>query len=44
MAEHEPGSMDITTHEKVFEGFIRFVTWGIGISVAVLIFMALVNA
>ena len=44
MAEHKPGSMEIKTHEKTFEGFIRFVMWGIGISVAVLIFLALVTA
>lgn len=44
MAEHKHGSMNIKTHEKTFEGFIRMVTWGAGISIAILIFMALVNA
>jgi hypothetical protein len=44
MAEHKHGSMDIKTHEKTFEGFIRMVTWGAGISIAVLIFLALANA
>ncbi len=24
MSEHEPGTMDIRDHEKVFEGFIKF--------------------
>jgi Ni,Fe-hydrogenase I cytochrome b subunit len=43
MAEHKHGSMDIKVQEKTFEGFIRMVTWGAGISIAVLIFMALAN-
>ncbi|TVS02792.1 MAG: aa3-type cytochrome c oxidase subunit IV [Rhodobacteraceae bacterium] len=44
MAEYEHGKMDITEQEKTFAGFIRFVIWGIAISIAVLIFLALVNA
>ncbi len=44
MAEYEHGKMDITEQEKTFGGFIRFVIWGIAISIAVLIFLALVNA
>ena len=44
MAEHKHGSMDTKVQEKTFEGFIRMVTWGAGISVAVLIFMALANS
>lgn len=44
MAEHKNGSMDVTEHEKTFAGFIRFVTWGIIISLAVLVFLALANA
>jgi hypothetical protein len=43
MAEHKHGSMDIKVQEKTFEGFIRMVTWGAGISIGVLIFMALAN-
>jgi Bacterial aa3 type cytochrome c oxidase subunit IV len=42
--EHKPGSMDIRTQEKTFAGFVRMVTWGIGISIGLLIFAALVNA
>jgi Ni,Fe-hydrogenase I cytochrome b subunit len=42
--EHKHGSMDIKTQEKTFEGFIRMVTWGAGISIAVLIFLALSNS
>ncbi|WP_426033424.1 aa3-type cytochrome c oxidase subunit IV [Cypionkella sp. TWP1-2-1b2] len=44
MAEHKPGSMDTHVQEKTFDGFIRMATWGAIISVAILIFMALVNA
>jgi hypothetical protein len=46
MAEHEHkhGRMDITDKQKTFAGFVRMVTWGAGISIAILIFMALANA
>lgn len=44
MAEHKQGSMDIKAQEKTFSGFIRMVTWGIVISIGILIFMALANA
>lgn len=44
MAEHKQGSMDITAQEKTFAGFLRMVMWGAGISIGILIFMALVNA
>ncbi len=43
MAEHKPGSMNITAQEKTFSGFIRLSIWVAGISIATLIFMALVN-
>jgi hypothetical protein len=42
--EHKHGSMDTTTQEKTFAGFMRMVTWGAGISIAVLIFLALSNS
>lgn len=44
MSEHKHGEMDITAQEKAFEGFI---TWSVRVgvfSIAVLIFMALVNS
>jgi hypothetical protein len=44
MAEHKQGSMDTSVQEKTFDGFIRMVTWGAGLSICVLIFMALANA
>lgn len=43
MAEHKQGSMNIQVQEKTFAGFIRMVTWGAGISIGILIFLALVN-
>lgn len=44
MADHKHGSMDTKAQEKTFAGFLRMVTWGIVISIGVLIFMALANA
>ncbi len=41
---HEHGSMDTTTQEKTFNGFIRFAATGAVVSICILIFMALVNA
>ena len=43
MSEHKHGSMDITTQEKTFVGFIKWMTWGAVVSILVLIFLALVN-
>ena len=43
MADHTHGEMDITTQEKTFDGFIRFVTRGAIICIAALILLALVN-
>lgn len=43
MAEHRHGSMDIKAQEKTFAGFVRMVTWGIVISIALLIITALAN-
>ncbi|MDH2326470.1 aa3-type cytochrome c oxidase subunit IV [Falsirhodobacter xinxiangensis] len=43
MAEHKVGSMDITTQEKTFAGFLWFVKWGCILIAAILIFLALVN-
>ncbi len=42
--EHKHGSMDIRAQEKTFEGFVRMSIWVVGISAAILIFMALVNS
>ena len=44
MAEHKQGSMDTKEQEKTFAGFMRMVSWGSVIIVAILVFMALANA
>jgi hypothetical protein len=36
--------MSVKEQEKTFAGFIRFLMWGIGLSIGILIFLALVNA
>ena len=43
-ADHKHGSMDITAHEKTFEGFIRMAVWVVGISIGILVFLGLVNS
>jgi len=42
--EHKHGSMPVREKEKTFAAFIRFVSWGIGLSIGILIILALVNA
>ncbi len=44
MAEHKHGSMDISGHEKTYNGFVSLVTWGAVACVVILCFLALVNA
>ena len=44
VAEHQQGSMDIRAQEKTFHGFVKMVSWGAAICIAVVIFMALANA
>ena len=43
MADHKHGNMDTREHEKTFAGFIRMSIWVAGISIGVLIFLALAN-
>jgi len=40
---HEHGTMDTSTQEATFEGFIRAVVWVAAVSIGVLIFIGLVN-
>ena len=42
--KHEHGDMDIEVQEKTFEGFVKFVTWGVAGIALFLIFLALVGA
>lgn len=44
MAEHELGSMDISSQTRTFEGFVRGAIWVCVISVLVLIFLAVFNS
>jgi Bacterial aa3 type cytochrome c oxidase subunit IV len=44
MADHEHGNMDIRVQEKTFEGFVTFVTRAVIVIIALVVFMALVNA
>ena len=44
MSEHKHGEMDITEHEKTFDGFMKFVTRGTILCIVILIFLALVAA
>ena len=44
MAAHKHGEMDITEHEKTFAGFIKVIIWVTALSLAAIIFMALVNS
>lgn len=43
MAEHEHGSMDTTSQEKTFEGFVKFTTYSVIGIIVFLIFLALVG-
>ena len=43
MAEHKHGEMDIHVQERTFEGFVKWVGWGVVVIFAVLIFLAIVN-
>lgn len=49
MAEHDStteyvhGNMDISDHEKTFEGFLKFWVYVFGASIAILIFLAIFN-
>jgi len=41
---HEHGTMDISEQEKTFAGFIKACIWVVAVSIATLIFLALLNA
>ncbi len=44
MAEYKHGSMNVTTQERTFAGFVRFATWSAVLCILVLIFMVWANA
>jgi len=39
--DHKHGTMDITTQEKTFEGFVNWTKWTVYVIFAVLIFLAI---
>jgi hypothetical protein len=41
---HDHGTMDVTGHQRTFDGFVRVSMWAAVASIAILIFMALANA
>lgn len=43
MAQHEHGSMDTTTQEKTFEGFVKMVTRVSIVIIVALVLLALIN-
>ena len=44
MAEHKHGSMDISTQEKTFDGFVKWSVRVASASIGVLIFLAIFNS
>lgn len=44
MAEHQHGEMDTSTHEKTFDGFVRWSKYVVIASIAILIFLAIFNS
>ena len=40
----KPGSMDISVQEKTFAGFVRIVTWAVGLIALFLLLLAMFNA
>jgi hypothetical protein len=44
MAEHEHGKMDVTEQQRTFENFVRIGSFAIVLIIAILVFLALVNA
>lgn len=41
--KHEHGKMDISEQERTFDGFVKIIAWGAGISILVIVFIGLVN-
>ena len=44
MAKHKHGDMDTSEQERTFAGFLKFAVWTAVICIALLIFVALLNA
>ncbi len=44
MSEYKHGSMDVSSQEKTFAGFIKGGIWLGGISIGILVFLAIFNS
>ncbi|MCF6272002.1 MAG: aa3-type cytochrome c oxidase subunit IV [Rhodobacteraceae bacterium] len=44
MSDYKHGSMDITEQKKTYVGFIKGCIWLCGISIGVLVFLAIFNS
>jgi len=44
MAKHKHGTMQIDSQSQTFDGFVKIITWTVGICVGILIFLALFAA
>ncbi|WP_371228398.1 aa3-type cytochrome c oxidase subunit IV [Roseovarius sp. 2305UL8-3] len=44
MAEHKHGEMNTDVQEKTFAGFVKASMWVAGVSIGILIFLALFNS
>jgi hypothetical protein len=44
MAEHKHGSMDVTEHEKTFDGFIKWSVRVGAVSIGIIVFLAIFNS
>lgn len=44
MAEHKHGTMNTEVQEKTFDGFVKASTWVAGVSIGILIFLAIFNS
>ncbi len=43
MADNENGPVDVTEHEKMFEGTIRVMAYVVAVVVVILVFLAIVG-
>jgi len=41
MAEHKHGEMEVSDHEKTFDGFMKFTTWSVIVIVVIIVGMAI---
>lgn len=41
MADHKHGEMDVKTHEKTFDGFMKFSTWSVIVILVLIVAMAI---